>query len=208
MASLIDHLVYATADLAATVADLERRLGVSLTPGGQHVGRGTRNYLAGLGAGAYLEVIGPDPEQAEPDQPRPFGVDELAEPRLLTWAARVSDLAAAVSRARAAGYDPGPVMAMSRRRSDGVLLEWELTVPDVESENGLVPFLIDWGATPHPAEDATPGVELVSLTGVHPSPDRVAAKLAALDQSLVVEAGPTPGLCAVLRSSVGDVVLS
>jgi hypothetical protein len=208
MASLIDHLVYATAELATTVAELESRLGVSLTPGGQHVGRGTRNYLAGLGSGAYLEVIGPDPTQPQPPEPRPFGVDQLTSPRLLTWAARVSDLAGAVSRARAAGYDPGPVVAMSRRRSDGVLLEWELTVPGGESENGLVPFLIDWGASPHPAADAVSGVELVSLTGVHPSPERVISKLAALDQSLPVSAGPVPGLRAVLRSASGDVVLS
>lgn len=190
---MIDHLVYGTCDLAATVDDLGRRLGASLTPGGQHVGLGTRNYLASLGNGAYLEVIGPDPDQPTPEQPRPFGVDELTSPRLLTWAARASELA-------------GPVLAMSRRREDGVLLEWRLAFPD-ENEGGLVPFLIDWGESPHPSEDAAGGLELVSFTGTHPAPDRVVAKLAALGQELPVTTGP-PGLRAVLHGPAGEVVLT
>ncbi len=97
---------------------------------------------------------------------------------------------------------------MSRRRQDGVLLEWQLTGPVPETESGLVPFLIDWGSSPHPSEDSVSGVELMSLTGVHPSPDRVAAKLAALGEKLDLTEGPTPGLRAVLRGPAGEVELT
>jgi hypothetical protein len=41
---VIDHLVYGTPDLAATVEELNRRLGLELSAGGQHLGLGTRNY--------------------------------------------------------------------------------------------------------------------------------------------------------------------
>jgi hypothetical protein len=45
----IDHLVYATPDLASAVADIESRFGVAPTPGGAHLGLGTFNALLGLG---------------------------------------------------------------------------------------------------------------------------------------------------------------
>jgi hypothetical protein len=193
----VDHLVYATPDL-----EVVHRMGFALEPGGQHVGRGTRNHLAGLGGGAYLEVIGPDPAQPEPAEPRPFGIDELTGPRLVAWAVRVGDITEVVERARAQGHDPGPVMAMSRRRPDGLLLQWRLTPP----EPGLLPFLIDWGATPHPSESVGQGAELVSLTGFHPDPESVREGLAALGAELDVEAGGI-ALVAVLRTPAGEVVL-
>ena len=199
---MIDHLVYATSDLATTVDVLNRKLGVELTPGGQHVGLGTRNFLAGLGNGAYLEVIGPDLGQPERAEPRPFAVDG---PRLVTWAVRVNGLADAIDRARAAGYDAGPAQPMSRRREDGVLLEWRLTGAGFGL--GVVPFLIDWGTSPHPSDSAVGGLELVSLTGTHPEPDRIASALAALGVDLPVTEGE-PGLRAVIRSPAGEVVLT
>src|SRR5688500_14980783 len=79
----VDHLVYASPELQTGVEKIEQILGVRATPGGQHPGRGTRNALLSLGPGVYLEIIGPDTEQPEPAQPRPFGIDELKEPRLV-----------------------------------------------------------------------------------------------------------------------------
>ena len=125
----IDHLVYATPDLAAAVADIEERFGVAPTPGGAHVGLGTFNALLGLGGRTYLEIVGPDPAQPEPVNPRPFGIDDLTEPSLVAWcAAPQRALVDVVQAAREAGFDPGDVRAMSRQRPDGVLLEWELTL--------------------------------------------------------------------------------
>ncbi|GHE86410.1 hypothetical protein GCM10017786_17320 [Amycolatopsis deserti] len=200
----LDHLVYATPDLAGTVADLRGR-GIDLVPGGPHPGRGTRNHLAGLGDGAYLEVIGPDPEQDAPEGPRWFGIDDLTGPRLVTWAVRVPDLAGALARSRTAGYPFGEALPMSRRRPDGVLLSWSLAFP--LEDGGVVPFLIDWQDSPHPADALPGGVTLVSLTGVHPDPGLVAGPLAALGAALTVVTGPGPRLEAVLATPGGEVVL-
>ena len=133
---VIDHLVYATPDLDATVADLARQ-GLTLSPGGAHDGRGTRNALADLGGGAYLEVLGPDPDQREPAQPRPSGIDGLTAPCLAAWAVRVTDLDAAVAAARSRGYDPGTAQDMARLRGDGVRLAWRLTpIPATRPPSG------------------------------------------------------------------------
>ncbi len=89
---MLDHIVYAVPDLAQAVADLQERLGVRATLGGKHTGRGTHNALLSLSAESYMEVIGPDPDQPPPAMPRPFGIDALTEPRLITWLAKATDL--------------------------------------------------------------------------------------------------------------------
>ena len=88
----VDHVVYATPDLQRSVNELERRLGVRASPGGSHTGAGTRNALLALGPRTYLEIVGPDPEQPEPAQPRPFGIDALKAPKFVAWAIRGSQL--------------------------------------------------------------------------------------------------------------------
>ena len=108
---------------------IESLLGVRATAGGQHPGLGTRNALIALGPSTYLEIIGPDPDQPNPGTPRNFGIDTLKAPRLVTWAAKATDLAKIASDAAAHGVALGEVRPGSRRRPDGVLLTWTFTNP-------------------------------------------------------------------------------
>ncbi|AGS72562.1 VOC family protein [Streptomyces collinus] len=187
---LLDHLVLATPELAATVAEFERRTGVTPAPGGVHVGLGTRNHLVSLGGRSYLEIIGPDPEQPEPVELRPFGVDRLAGPRTVTWAISPADLDATVSGARERGHDPGPVHPMSRRTPDGTLLRWRLTDSGTAPHGGLVPFLIDWGDSVHPTGSGLPVTPLLEVRATAPDPAGVRLALAALGTELPVSEGP------------------
>jgi Glyoxalase-like domain len=188
----LDHLVYATPDLDASVRRIAELTGVMPAEGGSHPGLGTRNRLLGLGELRYLEIIGPDPDQRTPDRPRPFGIDDLTAPRLTAWAIRAADIEARVARARTLGYDPGPIEPLARRTPDGELLRWRLTVP----YDTVVPFLIDWGRTPHPARHL-PVVPLTSFAAAHPEPDGVRRRLAALGVELEVRQGEA-GLTAVV----------
>jgi Glyoxalase-like domain len=205
--SRIDHLVYATPNLATGLEQIERLLGVRAVPGGQHPGAGTRNALIGLGDETYLEIIGPDPDQPEPARPRRFGIDELKAPRLVTWAVKGADLEAIVENAKRHGVDLGQVQSGSRRRPDGVLLSWRLSVSPVLTADGIVPFFIDWGKTPNPAATLPKSCVLVALRAEHPDANRVQAGLSAVGLNLRVDAGSAPALIATIRSAHGDVEL-
>ncbi|MFI2206238.1 VOC family protein [Streptomyces sp. NPDC020192] len=200
----LDHLVLATPDLAATVADFTRRTGVTPAPGGVHLGLGTRNHLVGLGGRSYLEILGPDPEQPEPAGPRPFGVDRLTGPRTLTWAISPPDLDTAITTARARGYDPGPVRPMSRRTPDGTELRWRLTDGDSGHPSGLVPFLIDWGDSPHPTASDLPVTPLLEMTATAPDPEQLSGALSALNTGLPLTPGP-PALSFTVDTPNGPV---
>jgi hypothetical protein len=200
----LDHLVLATPDLAATLAEFTRRTGVEPAPGGVHVGRGTRNHLVALGGSSYLEIIGPDPEQAAPGRPRPFASLGLTTARTLTWAIAPPDLDAAITAARAQGYDPGPAKPMSRRRPDGTLLRWRLTDGEDADPSGLVPFLIDWGDSPHPTAAGLPLTPLLSMSGSAPDPEAVRRPVRSLGTDLALTVGPV-GLSFTLDTPKGPV---
>jgi hypothetical protein len=204
----IDHLVYATPELSAGVQRIQALLGIQATPGGQHPGEGTRNALVALGPTSYLEIIGPDPDQPKPDHPRRFGIDDLKEPRLVTWAAKGTNLTQIVAEAHRHGVPVGDVLPGSRRTPTGVLLSWHVTDQRaVAANNGLIPFFIDWGDTPHPAASAAKGATLVSLRGEHPDPEHVQRMLRELGLELPVIKGATPSLAATIDGARGRVEL-
>lgn len=202
----VDHLVCGAPDLQAGIEHLERRLGVRAAFGGKHAGRGTHNALLALGVAAYLEILAPDPEQPGVNA-RPFGMDAPAQPRLVTWAVSVTGIKARVAAARAAGYDPGEVMAMSRDRPDGVRLQWRLALRPEPLGDGLVPFLIDWGDSPHPAATAPTGARLLALRLEHPHPDSITPALRALGLDMDVARAPVAAIVATIESPNGTVEL-
>ena len=205
--TIVDHLVYATPDLQFGIETIEKMTGVRAVPGGQHPGRGTRNALMSLGPGVYLEIIGRDPDQPTPPQPRPFGIDDVKEPRLVTWVAKGENLESFAKEAAHAGVKLGEVIDGSRQRADGVVLSWRFTDPRTVAFDGLIPFFIDWGKTPHPAGTATPGLSLIGLRAEHPDPEPVQEALHTLGLDLRVQRGPRPALIATVDTPGGRVEL-
>jgi len=203
----IDHLVYAAPRLDEAVDHLEQWLGVRAAPGGQHRGRGTRNALIGLGGDCYLEVIGPDPEQREFEGPRWFGIDHLTHARLAAWAVKASSIEAIKKRARQHGVELGPIGDGSRQRPDGSWLRWKFTDPVVQSMDGVVPFLIDWGESHHPARAAPAGCTLVDFRAEHPDPTRARHALSVLELNLDVQRGSDAALIATIECPHGRVEL-
>ena len=207
LSSVLDHLVYATPDVDAAISEIARRLGVRAAVGGQHKAWGTRNALISLGPRMYLELFGPDPTLPVPAA-RPFGLDTLDRPRLASWVARAEDLGAVVRAAAAEGVDLGQVQQRSRQRPDGSVLSWTMTDPTMRRADGIVPYFIHWGDSPHPAASSPTGCTLLEIRARHPDAARLRKVFRALGLDLSVEPGPSPVLEATIRSPVGDVVLS
>jgi hypothetical protein len=205
---MLDHLVYAAPNLGEAIDEFEGLLGVRAASGGSHPAWGTANALLALGPDVYLEIIGPDPNLARPETGYSFGIDDLAAPRLVSWAVKAPNIEERVHASREGGYDSGPIEDGSRQPIDGPLLRWRLTRPRLEDGVGLVPFLIDWGDTLHPAVNAPCGVTFVSMRAEHPEPARVSASLEALDVELSVELAPLPRLLAVVLGEKGEITLS
>lgn len=203
----VDHLVYATPDMKLGIDAVEKLLGIRATPGGQHPGAGTRNALVALGPASYLEIIGPDPEQPHPPGPRRFGIDGLKAPRLAAWAAKSRDLERLAADAARDGVKLGAVGSGSRKRPDGVLLSWKFTNPATVLGDGVIPFFIDWGKTPHPAQAAAAGATLAGLRAEHPDPRRVEEMLRKLGLDLPVTSAPAPALIAEVDCPKGRVEL-
>ena len=153
----IDHIIYTTPDLQQGIDFFEELLGERPYFGGQHLGKGSHNALLSLGRNVYLEIIAPDPNQPEPETPRSFALDNRPTPQLATWAAATSNMLATIEQARLAGYDPGELVSGGRLTDDGVQLKWQSTkrpeslLGTTPPGDWLVPFIIYWGDTPHPA---------------------------------------------------------
>lgn len=203
----LDHIVYAAPDLDDLVASFRDRTGIDPPFGGRHPGKGSRNHLVKLGDTAYLELIGPDDPSLPGRGTTAWGIDKLDAPRVVAWLIHPTDIDATIARARERGYEPGDVAPMSRDTPDGATLRWRLAKQPPDNKDGLVPALIDWQDSPHPATADLPEAPLVAFTGTHPDPAAVRADLAALDAHLDVSEGPV-GLQVVIDTPKGRVTLS
>lgn len=203
----VDHLIYTVPELERAVARLKVDLGIRPTIGGRHPDLGTWNALLALGPRTYLEIMAPDPDASVRPGDRPFGIDGLESSRLATWSVRHPDLPAAVEAVRDLGVELGEPAPGSRDTPDGRTLTWRITDPFTDRLGGVVPFLIDWGDTPHPATSAPQGVRLVELVVRHPRPREVGRILVELGLEVPVELASEPGLSAILATPQGRVTL-
>jgi Glyoxalase-like domain len=206
-----DHLVIAAASLSQGVFYVEQQLGVSLSPGGQHLFMGTHNALLRLGDNCYLEVIAIDPGLPAPARPRWFGLDDVAlqgeltkSPRLIHWVARTTDIEAARA---AAGEHVGPTVAASRGA-----LSWKITIPDDGAlpQGGAFPTLIEWPAGDHVARGMVDrGCSLVELVVQHREAGKIGRRLGMPDKPAVrFEDGETIRLSASIMTPSGVRIVS
>jgi hypothetical protein len=202
----VDHLLLGAADRETGIRWIEERTGVKAVIGGSHPGMGTCNALLSLGGRQYLEIIAPDPDQAQ-STARSQLLRTLSTPRLISWAAATGDVETTAKRCRAAGLDVVGPNPGSRQRPDGQMLRW--VTLNVQSDlESVIPFFIQWERTAtHPATDSPPGCRLQTLTFAHPQPARVRETLARMGVDATVTSGPEAALLASVQTPKGALEL-
>lgn len=203
----VDHLLLGVPNLEDGIAWVAEKTGVEAVFGGRHPGLGTHNALLSLGAKQYLEIIAPDPTQTT--LAPQFAFLQLATaPRLLTWAAAMTDIHAIAARAHAAGFELNGPNAGSRTRPDGQTLRWQTLF--LQSDfNLVIPFFIEWDtASRHPSEDSPVGCTLQSFTLASPQPEALRAAFRQLGFTTTVHRSNETRLHAVLATPKGRVELT
>jgi hypothetical protein len=207
---LLDHILLGCNDLERGIAFVEERSGVRAAFGGVHPGRGTQNALLSLGERSYreinlrryLEIIGPDPQQS--GAPDTYGLQELSEPRLITWAARPGNIQVLADRLSKAGIAAEGPTPGSRQRPNGYLLRWK-TLNLKDTASGLLPFFIEWDAdSPHPSLDAPRGCHLSNFEILTPDPDAFAKTAKLLGLSVAISKADKPQLRVTISSPKGQ----
>ena len=211
----IDHLVVAAHDLAQGIDYLRSTLGIEIPPGGFHQTMGTHNHLMKLGDEIYLELISINPEAEIPQHPRWFALDEQMmraslrqSPRLITWMVNTPDI---LRLTRQSSFATGTISSLTRNN-----LHWKVTLSDDGRllANGLLPQVIEWQSTPHPAHAmADLGCRLHALDLYHNRLDWLHVHLKSLNAfNLVtlheISDSESPYLAATIKTGNGLKVLS
>ena len=201
----LDHIVVTAPVLGAGVQWLETTLGISMSGGGVHLGRGTHNKLLSLGPDTYLEVIAPNPEDAQPEIARMYDLDNSpAEIGLTNWAISSNSISAAMTKA---SNEMGIITQLSRGSN-----RWLMSAP----LNGKLPFdeafpgFLEW-QTPPPAP-LLPDSEcrLLKLEITHPDGHALAEMLKDFvdDSRVEILTGPRKSLRAEIATPSGLKVLA
>lgn len=208
----VDHLVLAFDDLQRGIDWVEKMTGVRAIVGGKHPNRGTQNALLSFGGRQYLEILAPDPQQA--NHPQVTVLAKFTSPRLVLWASATTQIEALAQQAKAAGLLAMGPMDGGRARPDGKMLKWRSLNVFRESEKeqayfNVVPFFIQWDKDSlHPSQDSPTGCRLLSIEFQHPDVEQITNMMKVLGLKAKVGKAAAPAIKAVLQTPKGKVELN
>lgn len=139
----LDHAIIAVRDLDAAMPRLESALGVTVTQGGEHPGKGTHNAIVRFGV-QYLELISVrDPAEASADTRGRIVLESIARgDGLLGFAIGTDSLDADMADANSRNMHLAGPYSGSRNRPDGSLMSWRQAYVGNDPYGRVLPFLI------------------------------------------------------------------
>lgn len=145
-------------------------VGLSADYGGPHASGGTHMALVGFDDGSYLELIAPQGAEAA-GQASGWARLMAADAGPCAWAIEPKDITQEVTRLTRAGIKVDGPKPGSRKRPDGMAIEWDVANVGSGTPGSLLPFLIQdrtprqWRVAPSASlsGSAISGVEMVVL---------------------------------------------
>ncbi|MGB3468446.1 MAG: VOC family protein [Cyclobacteriaceae bacterium] len=165
--SAIDHIVYAVSELEAGMDHIEDCLGVRPVYGGKHPQQGTHNAIVAIGQSQYLEILAPDPDNDSIPPPRWMGIDRPGKDEITRWALKSDNINRDVKILGTLGETYLHTKEGQRMTATGDLLKWQLSMPSASPRIDVVPFLLDWGASQHPATGLDQLCKIISFDIYH-----------------------------------------
>ena len=199
--TVLDHIGFWCIDVDRAAATLAQDWGLESVQGGRHDGQGTQNRLIGAHDQRYVELIGPDPTQTSRGSIKMLG-ETLGDLTPCLAAARHSELDEAAAKGEAAGLTTTGPRAMQRKASNGSILSWRVLFFEDEGEP-FFPFLIDWGASQHPAASLKPVSSVQAVSWSTPEPAAFNRKLRALGIGALAHESGARGLNFDLKTPCG-----
>ena len=117
----------------------------------------------------YLELIAPDPNRNISEEDLFFNLGQIKSPKIITWAVRTTDLDSLGKMMRLTNIQDG-----GRVTENGAHLKWKTAeIVEYSDQTGMIPFVIQWGDTPHPAGTSPQGCQLLEFSAEHPTPNQL-----------------------------------
>ena len=221
-----DHVVIAIDSFARGVGLLRAATGVTplvvdhdpislaRTPGGGEStqsallqnGPKSQSAIIGLGAGRYLELVGPNAAGlASPETRDVYAIYRNLEP--IAWGARTTD-AAALRETLLSGHPrPGAVHTGAREATGIGTLRWRTLTPWANIST-VYPVLIEWDrSSSHPSAAAPAGCTLVTFTLGSSSAGEMRAALARAGVRATVDSTAQWAMALTLDCPTGEVRL-
>jgi len=203
----LDHIVYVVKNLDKAINRFERLLGVRPIFGGYHLNQGTKNALVHLGQNKYLELLSIDSANTTIDAPRWMGVDLVDPPKITRWAIKSTSLKEESNILQRYNTQMGQIKGGERKTTNGDLLTWQLSIPLAQPAVELIPFLIDWQDSHHPANNLPKACLLQDLYFTHPTPQSLLPVFESLNLDCFIQRRNAIRITAKILSPNGLVVI-
>ncbi len=207
----LDHIVYGVPDLKQAIELFKKQSGVEPVIAGKHPGLGTHNAILSLGNMQYLEFIALDPEAPKKNKELPSlcsSLLDLSAAKIMTWVIRTDNLAKVVNELNALGnFQIDPPQSFSRTKSDGTVVAMELAYKKLPPApgDGLIPFFINWGKTPHPSLSVACKCQIKEWYGCHPNADMLNNALHKVGIDFLIKPAEVPSMHLVMNTPKGEI---